>query len=121
MSLKDFVGAVGGADPKAAGRSAKKTGRKKKVNTRTAEGRETLDKAISEFLASSKTARAGEIRKAVGGTSHQVRQSVSRLMAAKRVTRKGQKRGTEYSWRGRAAKSGPAGVRAKGRRTKQTR
>ena len=67
------------------------------------------------FLASAKgPSKAESIRAAVGGTAAQVRQSLGRLMAEKKVTKSGQKRGTAYSLRGKAG-----GKRKKSARTKQ--
>jgi len=66
---------------------------------RTAAGRARLDAAVSAYLGKAGSARAEDIRKAVGGTSAQVRQALTRFMDAKKVSKKGQKRATVYSWR----------------------
>jgi hypothetical protein len=76
-----------------------------KINTRTQDGRDALDAAVAVFLQSAGSARAEAVRAAVGGQAAQVRKSLERLMAAKKVSRSGQKRGTTYHW-GKAA--GPA-------------
>lgn len=122
LSLRDFVAAVGGAASAPARRAPRGTPAsrsaataRRQVNTRTAQGRESLDQAVAGFLERRRTARAGDIRKSVGGTSNQVRQSLTRLMESKRVTKRGQKRGTEYSWSAAAAGAAPAGKRRKGR------
>ncbi len=77
-----------------------KRGRPRKYNTRTAKGREQIDRAIAEFLAQAGTASAEEIRAEVGGTAAQVRESLGRLIKAKKVTKSGQRRGTRYNWVG---------------------
>ena len=125
MSLEDFVSALGGPvsakAPRGKGRAKKKATRAKrsaKLRTRTAEGRAALDLAIGKFLFLTSTkepSRAENIRAAVGGTPAQVRQSLTRLMEEKKVTKSGQKRGTTYSLRGKAG-----GKRKTPARTKQT-
>ena len=103
MSLRDFVDAIGERPAKGRGTKAAKRGAMRrasgKLNTRTSVGRNKLDDAISRFLESVGSARAEEVRKAVGGTAAQIRQSMSRLMQARKVSKKGQKRSTEYSWK----------------------
>ncbi len=93
-----------GSGKKAAGGSApaKKTGTKsrKSFSTRTEAGRKKIDAAVSDFLSSAGEAGAEQIRSSVGGTSAQLRQSLDRLRKAKKVSRKGQKRGTRYTWKG---------------------
>lgn len=104
MSLSDFVAKVGNAavagrlGGRKAGRGGAKRAAARKVNTRTEAGREKLDADVAAYLTSAKSARAEDIRAAVGGTSAQVRQALTRLMEAKKVSKKGQKRATEYSW-----------------------
>ena len=71
-----------------------------RIYTRTAAGREKLDAAVADYLPRAKSAWAAGILKAVGGTSPQVRQSLSRLMDAKKLSKKRQKRATEYRWCG---------------------
>jgi len=93
-----------GSGKKAADGSApaKKAGAKsrKGFSTRTEAGRNKIDAAVSDFLSSASEAGAEQIRSAVGGTSAQLRQSLDRLRKAKKVSRKGQKRGTRYTWKG---------------------
>ncbi len=112
MSLEDFVSALGGQVSAKSARGGKSRPRKAtrarrpaKVNTRTEEGRAALDLAVGKFLfltSAKGPSRAESIRAAVGGTAAQVRQSLGRLMAEKKVTKSGQKRGTAYSLRGNA-------------------
>ena len=124
MSLEDFASALGGPAPaKATGsrRKAKKKAtrarRPAKVNTRTEEGRAALDAAVGKTLASANgPSKAESIRAAVGGTAAQVRQSLSRLIEEKKVTKSGQKRGTAYSLRGKAGGKAEAASKPRGRK-----
>lgn len=96
MSLNQFVDTVMGTGSRKGGGGG--------LNTRTAAGRESMDAAVSAALESAGTAGAEEIRASVGGSSAQVRESMVRLMEAGSVTRKGEKRGTRYTWKGKKGK-----------------
>ncbi|MCA9710184.1 MAG: hypothetical protein KDK70_30370 [Myxococcales bacterium] len=66
-------------------------------NTRTKEGRIALEQAIMEFLgALSEPARALEIRRAVGGTSDQIRTRLNALIEAGAVAYEGRASATRY-------------------------
>jgi len=119
MSLNDFSGALNGAAPRPRGRKpgrpagrkpgrpAKAVAKGGKVNTRTEAGREAYGAAVAQALSSKGTAAAGDLRAAAGGSAAQVRQALDRLMAAGKVSKSGQKRGTVYAWgRGAARKAG---------------
>ncbi len=105
--LAEAVRSAGGAVTRAAsaGKAARtaatpKRGRGRSYNTRTAKGRAQIDRAVAAFLEKSGRASAEEVRAAVGGTSAQVRESLTRLIKEKRVTKSGQRRGTRYQWSG---------------------
>lgn len=135
MSLDDFVAAMGGGAPrKRAGNRAaapaprRSGGKSAKVNTRTEAGREQFDAAVARALAAAGTAGATELRLEVGGTAAQIRQSLERLMAARKASKRGRKRGTTYSWGSggatRQAKTKAAGrtkTRAGAKRKSRTR
>ncbi len=94
---------AGKATKRGARKTAPKGGRKKKgFSTRTQAGREALDAAIAEALKSAGAPVRSEVLKAgTGATPNQIRQSLARLMEAKQVAKKGEKRATEYRWKGR--------------------
>ena len=113
MTLREFVAYSGGASPRRgrpssasseeaapSRRSSRSSGSAKSWNTRTEAGRIKLDEAIAAFLAENSPARAEAIREGVGGTAAQLRQGLTRLMDAKSVRKKGQRRATEYHWKG---------------------
>jgi hypothetical protein len=109
LTIGELLEAMSGASKPRRGRPpgsgsapAKKKGKgsRKSFSTRTDSGRKKIDVAVSDFLSSAGEAGAEQIRSAVGGTSAQLRQSLDRLRKAKKVSRKGQKRGTRYTWKG---------------------
>lgn len=102
MTLNGFIAAVQGQSAKSAESSG--SGR----NTRTQDGRDAIDADVALFLESAGTASAEAMRMSLGGTSAQLRDSLTRLMDAGMVTRSGEKRGTKYSW-----KSGKSGKKSK--------
>lgn len=68
------------------------------VNTRTPEGREAYDQAVLGALASvGGPANSEQIRPIAGGTSLQLRTSLTRLANEGKITWEGQARGTRYS------------------------
>ncbi len=105
--LAEAVRAAAGGARRAApaakpGRAAapSKRRRGKSYNTRTAKGRAQIDRAVAAFLEKAERASAEEVRAAVGGTAAQVRESLTRLIKEKKVTKSGQRRGTRYHWAG---------------------
>jgi hypothetical protein len=77
-----------------AARKARGGARRGKVDTRTQAGREAYDVSVAAFMQRTGTDRAEDVRTAVGGDPAQIRKAMERLMAAKKVSRTGQKRGT---------------------------
>ncbi|TPV94737.1 MAG: hypothetical protein B7733_13650 [Myxococcales bacterium FL481] len=68
------------------------------VNTRTPEGREAYDEAVLGALRSvGGPANSEQIRPLAGGTSLQLRTSLTRLANEGKITWEGQARGTRYS------------------------
>ncbi|TPV93900.1 MAG: hypothetical protein B7733_18050 [Myxococcales bacterium FL481] len=68
------------------------------VNTRTPEGREAYDDAVLDALRTiSAPANSEQIRPIAGGTSLQLRTSLTRLANEGKITWEGQARGTRYS------------------------
>ncbi len=103
-------------------KKATRSRRPAKVNSRTEEGRAALDAAVGKVLASAKgPSRAENLRAAVGGTPAQVRHSLSRLMAEKKVTKSGQKRGTAYSRRGKAGTPAKTASKPRGKKKRSAR
>ena len=111
MTLREFVAFSSGSTPRASRstvsegaapsrQSSRSSGNAKSWNTRTEAGRTKLDEAIASYLAENSPARAEAVREAVGGTSAQIRQGLVRLIEAKSARKKGQKRATEYHWKG---------------------
>jgi hypothetical protein len=82
---------------KRAARKARRRGGRKKVDTRTAEGRELYDASVFQAVKSAKgSVTADAVREQVGGTGDQMRRSLGRLVDTKKVKRSGRGRGTKY-------------------------
>lgn len=73
----------------------------KSWNTRTEEGRQQLDAAITQAFESQETLNAEQLREAVGGKPPQLRESLKRLMDQGLVRKTGEKRATRYHWKKR--------------------
>ena len=102
LTLGEFAEAIGKvtAAPGRKSGLAQPAGRAKarKHNMRTVKGQEKLDAAVSKHLSRSGQASAENIRKVVGGTADQVRDSLARLADLGSVNRTGERRATRYSW-----------------------
>ncbi len=80
--------------------SGRRPGRPRKVDTRTAAGREAYDEAmLAAAIGQGDSASADQLRALIGGTSEQARSSLARLVDAKQVKRMGRGRGTRYQAR----------------------
>ena len=109
LDLDAFQSALGAAPAPRRGRPAgrkkaatKKSAGKKGHNTRTQAGREALDAAIADCLKEAGGPIRSEVIKATtGATPNQIRQALARLDEAGKVKKTGQKRATEYRWKGR--------------------
>ncbi|MEE9391563.1 MAG: hypothetical protein V3W41_03560 [Planctomycetota bacterium] len=107
LSLREFAeslgGAVGTGSPRTMAASpaepAEARGRKT-FKTRTLKGRVAYDAAISAALTKRGTMNAETIGSVVGGESDQIRKCMKRLMDLGQVRKTGQKRSTEYHWKG---------------------
>ena len=81
---------------------ARRSGPVRTYQTRTETGREQIDAAVTEFLSSqTESVGAEEVRKVVGGTPPQVRESLRRLVESGQASRDGEKRSTRYTWGGK--------------------
>lgn len=66
-------------------------------NTRSDEGRESIDRAVLGVLRGDEPMGAEAIRSMVGGTANQIRTSLNRLIEAGEVSFQGRARGTRYT------------------------
>jgi hypothetical protein len=69
------------------------------VNTRSLDGREAYDKRVLAFVRghNGDFIPARTVQEAVGGTAHQVRKALNRLIENGLVTYQGRARGTRYA------------------------
>lgn len=106
-SVEDLVGWAMGSAKAARGRpaaAATSSGRggarggSKRVDTRTAAGREAYEKAVLESVRASKgPIAAQEIRAKLGGTPQQARAALNRLIEEGQINYQGRARATRYT------------------------
>jgi hypothetical protein len=91
MTMEDFLNTD-------AVKATKKTKAKAngEVSTRTRESREAYDASVLAFVKSGGKVAAADVRKVCGGTAHQARTSLNRLIATEELTYEGQARATKY-------------------------
>ena len=126
MTLAELAAAISGGASAPARRpgppskkapTAKKGKSSRKLNTRTAEGRAELDAMIAEILkASSEGMRSEAINAQVPADTHQIRQSLNRLIAEGKASKTGEKRATTYSWGGAVKPKAARKKKARGRK-----
>ena len=81
-------------------KAAKRKPRAGKYATRTKDGREEIDNAVFKAVrAARKPVRAEDVKDAIGTTPAQLRRSLARLVAAKKLKRSGNARATTYQVR----------------------
>ena len=97
LTIGQFIEAVRGG-----GRSSGQTGGN--FNTRTQTGRDQIDASISGALERMGSSGAESIRKEIGGSAAQIRESMARLAKQGLVKITGQKRATQYHWTGKGKK-----------------
>ena len=87
------------AAPAAAPDKAPTKAKKNGFSPRTLEGRTALDQSVRDALTKlgPEGVPAEHIRKAIGGTPHQIRTSLNRQIESGAITYTGQKRGTRYA------------------------
>jgi hypothetical protein len=121
-SALDLVGEALGEESRpsarrgTAGRAAGLNGRRRKGAKRDPGELAALTEKLGAFIAKTPGQRIEQIGKALGVPTRDLALPVKKLIAAKRVSTKGQKRATTYYGGGRRTAKKPAGKRSAGKR-----